>query len=492
MNWVGHASRSLAGVMIAITPLAAGCGAGADEAGAGAEEGTADVQMALSTVPAGILCIRVSATAWGGTPNIKTFAVTAGSPSHTLDMGRLPAGPLHFTGEAFNVACASIGTTPALWEADPTTVTIQRGVNTIIPLNFRKSTPIIISGNFIGNIRKVVAGGYSTYFVSEGGVYRAGYGFQLPDAPGWNQHATWNDVIDIAVSDTHGCALRSDGSAWCWGTNNSGQLGNGTITSSATPVRAGTLTALTWIGVGRNFTCAAGPNGAYCWGDNQFGQLGNGTLGGSSSTPALTVIPGRLRALSVGYSHVLGVNENGVVVGWGSNSVGEIGDGTTSHRPFGSFLAESPVQSIAAGANFSCAARFDGSVRCWGFNGSGRLGDGTTVNSSTPKLVSGLGGEAVAVTAGIAHACARLSTNEIKCWGFNQFGQIGDRSTTQRLTPVLTQPALAANLVTAGYHHTCAMTGGFDLYCWGSNDKGQLASGTRNAEFSPTKILWVP
>jgi alpha-tubulin suppressor-like RCC1 family protein len=129
---------------------------------------------------------------------------------------------------------------------------------------------------------------------------------------------------------------------------------------------------------------------------------------------------------------------------------------------------------------------------CWGANTFGQLGNGTTMNSLVPTLVTGLGGEALEVTAGIQHACARLATNQIKCWGYNVTGQLGDRSVTVKTSPVLTGNGLAANVVVAGGSHTCAMTSTFDLYCWGYNGNGQLANGTRNNAFIPTKAVFEP
>jgi hypothetical protein len=101
-----------------------------------------------------------------GTATVKTFAVTAGGAT-SLDMSRLPAGSTTFTGDAFDVACASIGTAAPVWEADPTVVTLQRGVVTVVGLEFRKRNSVVVSANFIGNIRKLATGDNATFLATD-------------------------------------------------------------------------------------------------------------------------------------------------------------------------------------------------------------------------------------------------------------------------------------------------------------------------------------
>jgi len=148
--------------------------------------------------------------------------------------------------------------------------------------------------------------------------------------------------------------------------------------------------------------------------------------------------------------------------------------------------------AVDLGAFYSCALLQDGSVRCWGPNEWGQLGDGTTTNSSTPVTAVGITG-AAAVTAGGFHTCARFPDGTVQCWGRNETGQLGNPVPNRSSTPVLVT-GLTAAAVTAGGFHTCALPGDGTVRCWGQNDLGQLGNGTndpvpnRPSTFNPTPV----
>ena len=143
----------------------------------------------------------------------------------------------------------------------------------------------------------------------------------------------------------------------------------------------------------------------------------------------------------------------------------------------------------ATGAYHSCAVTSSGAVQCWGGNQYGQLGDGTTTQRLTPVTVSGLGSGVVAVAAGFYHTCALTTGGAVQCWGANFTGRLGDGTTTHRLTPVqvggLTGGVVA---IAAGVHHTCAVTGAGAVRCWGGNFAGQLGDGTTADRFTPTPV----
>src|SRR5438093_4486252 len=132
-----------------------------------------------------------------------------------------------------------------------------------------------------------------------------------------------------------------------------------------------------------------------------------------------------------------------------------------------------------AGSFHTCALLQDGTVRCWGLNDAGQLGDGSTTNSSTPVAVAGVGG-AAAVTGGGFHTCARFPDGTLQCWGRNNAGQLGDPATLREAvtTPVRVTGITTATAVSAGGFHTCALPGDGTVRCWGQNDYGQLGNGT--------------
>ena len=148
----------------------------------------------------------------------------------------------------------------------------------------------------------------------------------------------------------------------------------------------------------------------------------------------------------------------------------------------------STATAVTAGIDHTCALLVDNSVKCWGSNGSGQLGDGTTSRRLTPVSVSGIS-TATAVTAGIFHTCALLADNSVKCWGENGLGQLGDGTSTDNLTAVSVSGISTATAVTAArYFHTCALLADNSVKCWGRNMDGQLGDGTTTTRLTPVTV----
>lgn len=325
---------------------------------------------------------------------------------------------------------------------------------------------------------------------------------------------TLRDAVGVAVGGEHTCARRASGDVVCWGSNRFGQLGDGTMghsrcqTSvafdcSPTPVAAAGVTDIVEIAAGTYHTCARRASGAViCWGSNQFGQLGDGSMAHSlceypsppavdcSLTPVAVLGLADAVEIAAGSFHTCARRASGQVMCWG----GESGATPTV------VLGLTDAVEIAVGAS-TCARRASGEVVCWGGNGAGQLGDGTMTDSPTPVAVSGLT-DAVELSAGdgYPHACARRASGAVVCWGSNDTGELGDgirhstcigfREFDCSLTPVTVAGLTDAVEISAGSSSTCARRASGEIVCWGLNHVGQFGDGTMTG--SPTPVVAAP
>jgi alpha-tubulin suppressor-like RCC1 family protein len=291
-------------------------------------------------------------------------------------------------------------------------------------------------------------------------------------------------VVDLAAGSSHTCALSTGGGVVCWGWNGYGQLGDGTTSDRLTPTPvSGLETGVEALAAGGEFTCALTTGvGVVCWGSNGYGQLGDGTTTDRLTPTAVSGLYAGVAAVVTGRSHTCALTTGGGVMCWGENDVGQLGDGTTSHRltPTSVNGLAADVAVVAAGRFHTCALKTDGALLCWGYNGMGQLGDGTTTSPRrTPTAVSGLQTGVVAVAAGGYFTCALTTGGAAACWGYNDSGQLGDGTTDDRRTPTALSGLPAGGVaVTAGLSHACALTTGGGVACWGRNDSGQLGDGT--------------
>lgn len=329
----------------------------------------------------------------------------------------------------------------------------------------------------------------------------------------------------------HMCAILSDSTLKCWGTNSSGQLGQGHTDSIGDGAgEMGDSLVRTDLGTGRtalqvvstgSSSCVLLDNGKVkCWGLNSRGQLGYGntTALGSSAAhmgdnlPYLDLGTNRYALqLSAGFEHVCALLDDGSVKCWGGNGNGQLGRGNTTRygdgaNEMGNNLLTAnlgfrinrlvSVKQIASGGSHACALRDNSQVKCWGYNNGGQLGLGDTQNRGDGanemgdilrEVSLGTGLSAVQIVAGSGHSCARLDNSQVKCWGSNSYGQLGLGDTQNRgdganelgdnLPFINLGTGRSALHIVAGEYHTCALLDNSQMKCWGFNNNGQLGLG---------------
>lgn len=395
-------------------------------------------------------------------------------------------------------------------------------------------------------------------------------------------------VTSVAAGSDYACAIKNDGTLWCWGNNQFGQLGDGTHEGEScinavcrpTPVHASLGDSVVQVAVGGGVTCALTLSGAvscwgmvgmipdeelagehcwdfggypgshayvdcvaspvevtafgsdtiqlamgflsacrvradatlWCWGSNSTALLGDGTIGDKdcpANHPNCDRMPVQVATLgtavvhaSVGGLHACARTTADDIWCWGDNFSGQLGQGNTSGIACGTDLCaptpvavESPgdhATEVSSGGNHTCERKVDGTVWCWGLNSAGQTGDGTTEGESCGyngngkcrlSAVNSVGLESVVqVTAGESHTCARKADGTLWCWGDNHVGQLGIGTISDFEPSPVQVTTLGAHVVdvSAGGSHTCAVTDDGWAWCWGNNNRGELGNGVIN------------
>lgn len=438
----------------------------------------------------------------GGNPDPKTVTVSNGGLGKLSGLG---VGAITYgSGQPTGWLTASLSATSA-----PTTLTLTATSGSLASGTYTATVPVTssvainspqtLSVTFSANMPP-----FAAVAMGVGGDQTCG----LSPANGWycwgdNQQGglgdgtTTNRVTPVAVTGgltfatvssggiNFTCGLTAANAAYCWGNNWYGQLGDGTMTDRHTPVAVTGGPTFVTATAGLNHTCGLTADSlAYCWGRNTFGQLGVG-----DTTRRLTpvAVAGGLRfaSLRAMSQHTCGVTGVGAAYCWGENDTGQLGDGTQTFR-YTPVAVKGGLTFVSLNdgdnPNHTCGLTSGGAAYCWGYNNSGQLGDGTTTQRLTPVAV--VGGLRFAEVSG---SCGRTDAGAAYCWGYNAHGELGDGTTTQRLTPVPVTGGLTFTALSLGGGHPCGLAAGI-MYCWGWNGLGALGDGTTTSRSSPTPV----
>ena len=463
----------------------------------------------------------VGASSW------TTINVAAAATSHTITgltndqtyRIRLAAKITAGTGDFSNVVLVTPHAKPTITNVSPAIGPVAGGQNvTITGTNFMpKGKKIVQTAN--GN-------GYSLALSADGTVYtwgrneygQLGNGVTATNSPVPVAVKTagtpmeGKTIVQISAKVWYALALASDGTVYSWGFNSWGQLGNGTsgtannasapvaVKTAGTPMEGKTIVQ---VAAGATHSLALATDGTiYAWGKNEYGQLGNDSTTNSPVPVAVktagTPMDGKtIIQIHAGYEHSLALASDGTVYAWGRNNSGQLGknDATDTHIPaavqtLGTPMAGKVIVQLAAGNSQSMALASDGTVYTWGWNQYGQLGNGTTTNSRIPIAIvttgTPLAGKIISqIAAGNAHALAMTDDGTVYTWGWNQYGQLGNNSTINSSLPVIvktTGTPLAGKMITqiasGGSPNSLVLANDGTMYTWGWGQYGQLGDST--------------
>ena len=307
------------------------------------------------------------------------------------------------------------------------------------------------------------------------------------------------NVKALAAGGGHSLALKADGTVWSWGSNICGQLGNGTVTDSNIPVQVLGLSNVIAIAAGESHSLALLADGTVrAWGLNTNGQLGNGTLSSVQNTPSLVIGLSNIKDIAGGSGYSLALSNGGRIYAWGDNSYGEVDSSTQNPCVLPVDLGHDSLASIAAGGYHGLAIKANQKAKAWGFNAGGQLGTGSTDISDTYGGVDPIDSEvddyfqAKAISAARVmngHCLAISLDGTVASWGANGAGQLGSGNLQSSLSPRLVAGVTDIVQISCGGYHSVAMRSNGTLVLWGSNTLGEQGNGTTLNQLTPTEKI---
>ncbi len=304
---------------------------------------------------------------------------------------------------------------------------------------------------------------------------------------------TWSKRDGGLTTQHASCSIRNDGTLWCWGRDLNGRLGNGTTaTDQPSPARVYSTEPWKQVSSGDNHICGIKNNGsAWCWGSDGNGQLGNGAGAANLEVPGSITGTDTWVKISGGFFHTCAIKIDGTAWCWGSDASGQLGNGAPGNAISPSAVTgSSPWVDIEAGVASSCGIKNDGTAWCWGEDANGELGNGATTGQQiSPSQVSGTG-TWIKVTVGETHACGLKSDGTAWCWGTDTDGELGNDSVTgNQISPSQVSGTGSWIQIDAGHSHTCGVKADGTGWCWGDDTYGQLGNGaTTGSQISPSQV----
>ena len=289
-------------------------------------------------------------------------------------------------------------------------------------------------------------------------------------------------VVQIGLGAYFSCARAASGKVFCWGANERGQLGNGTLISSNNPAPVQSVDDAVELSVGAIAACARQRSGSVvCWGQKTLGQFAAGAHDSTSPVQVTGLVVGSVARIVTNSDSACAIRRDGTVLCWGNNECGELGDGTFLTRP-----DPQPVLDLASARTISifdlgCATESSGAVVCWGANGNGGLGDGSDpypdrtfgcgrTPRPRPGPVLGITDAIDVVAGGLGLVCATRASGRVSCWGYGQERQLaGDGSGGSHSAPIEVAGISDAVQVGIGAYHVCARRRSGEIACWGND-----------------------
>jgi len=282
----------------------------------------------------------------------------------------------------------------------------------------------------------------------------------------------YRDWKSVSVGTAHRCAIRGSGLLYCWGDDAYGRVGNGNLGSPGKPARIGGATDWKSVSAGDSHTCGIRGAGLLaCWGRDSDGQLGNGSSSASSKdTPVRVGTADGWKTVTAGGAHTCAIWGNNTLYCWGSDASGQVGNGgtTSTPRPSPTRISTAAWSSVSAGGSHTCAIRANGLLGCWGSDSSGQLGNGTGDDRAAPIRTTNVT-DWKRLSAGADYTCAYRGTGTLYCWGNNDSRQSVESSSTPSFqTPQRYTGINDWRVIDAGTRHTCAIRATGRIYCWGA------------------------
>lgn len=299
--------------------------------------------------------------------------------------------------------------------------------------------------------------------------------------------------VEVAAGDSFTCLRDSEGSVTCAGQNDNGELGNGSTRNSRIGSLLGGEGVWSTIVAGRSHACGLRDGSLWCWGASEHGEIPGTQPGQVASSPQLVADPQDLTwtQISLGLHHTCAVDDGGRLYCAGANGSDELGQNTSTTVRGAPAQVEGEWSAVALGKSFTCALARDGKVACWGQNDRFQLGDGSQQPQQEPQVVKRIDVPVTEVVAGNEIACARGTARDVRyCWGWNSSSELGDPATQPSYLPAEVPREIRDTwFPSAISSRACGFDGNGTAGCWGENYYGGVGAGTYNPTYpDPTPL----